>query len=264
MKMLQRKITARFGRLQEVAARLRSYLESVSRQSSETEVSAFVTQIAGTNIDERVQDLTPVSQNYLVSMGKGSGTGSHGSQAVRAAAPAKKSGALIGALVGAALLGLVGGGAAILRPWEHKAAGPETALVADPVGPKPTPADPTPDPRPKPDKPAPTPDPEPQTVLVLGSEPAGAKVYNGERLLGLTPLRVSTLSPETDYQLVLEKPGYEPGIVPLRLEKGATKELSVPLAKKVVRADPGPPRASGSPARRAPVRRTPPRTRTAT
>ncbi|HEY3446154.1 MAG TPA: protein kinase [Myxococcales bacterium] len=230
MRMLSRKITARFGRLQDVAAQLRSYLESVSRQSSETEVSAFVTKIAGSGIDERVQDLTPVSQNYLVSM-KGSGTGSHGSSAVKAA-PARKSGALVGALVGVALLGLVGGGAAILRPWEQKV-DPAAVPVADPnpVKPvKPKLPDPEPDPIPKPDK-NPQPDPDP-TVLVLSSDPAGAKVYSGERLLGLTPLRISTLSPETDYQLVVEKPGYEPGIVPVRLEKGATKELAVPLAKK--------------------------------
>lgn len=240
MKMLQRKINARFGRLQEVAQHLRSYLESVSRQSSETEVSAFVTKIAGSGIDERVQDLTPVSQNYLVSMGKSSGTGSRSgsSSAVRVAGERKKSGALVGALAGVLLLGVLGGGVAVLRPWEGKTEAPDEPVAERPLKPKQPPVEPAADPTPKPpDKP---PEPEVQTVLVLSSDPAGAKVSEGGRLLGLTPVRIRTLEPETEYQLVLEKTGYESGVVPIKLERGATKELTVPLAKKAAAVTPRP------------------------
>jgi len=225
MRMLQRDIDGRFSRLQEVAQKLRGYLDSVSHQSSETEVAAFVQKVAGSGIDERVQDLTPVSQNYLAAM-KGAGTGSRGSQAE----PPKKRGLLVGALAGLTALGLLGAGVAIVRPWGQQVVSHPGPAV-DPARPHPPPV--SPDPTPPPDKP-PTPelDPEP-TVLVLTSEPSGAKVYSGERLLGLTPLRISTLSPNTDYQLVLEKPGFEPVIVPLRLREGATKEVAVPLARKV-------------------------------
>lgn len=239
MKMLQRKINARFGRLQEVAQHLRSYLESVSRQSSETEVSAFVTKIAGSGIDERVQDLTPVSQNYLVSMGKSSGTGSRsGSSSAVKVAARKKSGALVGALAGVLLLGVLGGAVAVLRPWEGKTEPPDEPVAERPLKPKPPPVEPAADPTPKP--PDKQPEPELQTVLVLSSDPAGAKVSEGGRLLGLTPVRIRTLEPETEYQLVLEKAGYESGVVPIKLEKGATKELTVPLAKKAAAVTPRP------------------------
>jgi hypothetical protein len=90
---------------------------------------------------------------------------------------------------------------------------------------------PAPIPTPAPDPPPPT--PEPDTILKLTSEPTEAKVYLGGRFIGQTPMQISTLAPDSDQQLVVEKDGYEDSLLKVRLEKGKTDEKTVTLKKKV-------------------------------
>ena len=233
MRMLERKKEDRYLRLSEVADALRSYMDSTSRRSHEGEVAKFVQSVAGANIDERVSDLTPASKNFL-----GGLQDSSGSRSAHARQAARQSSWLPWAL-GGAVAALAATAAVLLwQPWS-----PPVAVTRPPDKVVDTPKAPVePPPKANPNaNPVTPPVPDPSTVLVLTSDPAGAKVYSGERLLGMTPLRVSTLDPGSDYQLVVEKAGFEPSIVPLRLVKGETKELAVPLSKKAIhRPGPGP------------------------
>jgi len=60
MKMLERDINRRYPSLGDVAARLKEYLDRSSVQSGEVSVAAFVQQILGKELDERIADLTPM------------------------------------------------------------------------------------------------------------------------------------------------------------------------------------------------------------
>jgi serine/threonine protein kinase len=60
MRMLERDINRRFASLGDVAARLKEYLDRSSVQSGEVGVAAFVQQILGKELDERIADLTPM------------------------------------------------------------------------------------------------------------------------------------------------------------------------------------------------------------
>ncbi|MBI5548306.1 MAG: serine/threonine protein kinase [Deltaproteobacteria bacterium] len=230
MRMLQRPMKARYPRLSEVAEALRTYLESVSRLSTEAEVAKFVLQVAGSGIEERTSNLTPASENYLISL-RSPGSESRSSADIPIALPARSRRRRRQLLaVGLSMGLLVGVGALLLlRPWEPP---PELSISPDPGPPS------RPEPIPEPPRHDPVPAAEPATVLRLTSEPSEARVYSGERLLGQTPLRISTLSPATDHQLVVEKPGFEPSIVQLRLEDGEIKDLAVTLTRKVKRPAP--------------------------
>jgi serine/threonine-protein kinase len=60
MRMLERDINRRFASLGDVAARLKEYLDRSSVQSGEVGVAAFVQQILGKELDDRIADLTPM------------------------------------------------------------------------------------------------------------------------------------------------------------------------------------------------------------
>ena len=60
MRMLERDINRRFATLGDVAARLKEYLDRSSVQSGEVGVAAFVQQILGKELDDRIADLTPM------------------------------------------------------------------------------------------------------------------------------------------------------------------------------------------------------------
>lgn len=69
-------------------------------------------------------------------------------------------------------------------------------------------------------------------LLQITSTPDGAMVYSDGRLVGQTPLRLSALVAETDYQLVVEKAGHQPAILRVRLQQGEDKQLTVTLKKR--------------------------------
>ncbi len=244
VRMLDRDRAGRFRRLQEVADALRGYLDSVSSDSKQARVAEFVQGIAGDRIKERVTDLTPSRpENFLIPLQQAGAIGADtrgGATRPERRKPAAKANPWALMAGGAAAVIVIAGGVGFMLSQKQPAPPPPAPVVVAP--PVPTPVEqPAPKPEPKPVEPA----PEPPTVLQLDSDPSEAKVYSGERLVGQTPLRLSTLSPDTDYQLVVDKTGFEPSIVKVRLEKGATQELSVPLQKKKTRRPgPGPSQAA--------------------
>ena len=222
MRMLERDRTKRFDRLRDVVDALHVYLDSVSQTSSQGAVADFMQRVAGAHIRERVADLTPSKPGNFVLKLKA--PEADGPQTVTSGAVRK--GRLPWLLAaGGPVIAIVGVALALWQPW--KAPPPPPAGLASPPPGK---VDVKP-----PEKVETTPPPAPATVLQLVSAPDGATVFLGDRVLGLTPLRLSTLEPDTDYQLVIDKPGFETSIVRLRLERGQTKDLSVTLKRKVAR-----------------------------
>ena len=66
-----------------------------------------------------------------------------------------------------------------------------------------------------------------QEVTIL-SLPVGARVYRGNVLLGLTPMRATFARRESRLVLTFEKDGYQPASV--RVERGKTSWLAADLA----------------------------------
>lgn len=223
MRMLRRDRNNRFARLHDVADALQSCLDSVSQQSSESAVAAFVQKVAGEKIRERVADLTPSKpENFVLQLKKpkedapGTVVGSGHRPA------ASKAPLYAGVGVAVVAMGVLLG---VLQPWRSPPPPPPPAVE--------TPSPPKPEVPVEPPKPVPTPAPEPApTVLEIKSDPSEASVYLDSRLAGVTPLRLSTLQPDVEYQLVMEKAGFETALIRVKLEKGATKELSQTLRKK--------------------------------
>ena len=60
LRMLERDLDRRFRSLAEVAAELKAYLDRSSIANGESSVAAFVQQILGDDIDDKVRDLTPM------------------------------------------------------------------------------------------------------------------------------------------------------------------------------------------------------------
>ncbi|MCC7075215.1 MAG: protein kinase [Deltaproteobacteria bacterium] len=60
LRMLEREIDRRFKSLADVAAELKAYLDRSAIANGETSVAAFVQQILGDDIDDKVRDLTPM------------------------------------------------------------------------------------------------------------------------------------------------------------------------------------------------------------
>ncbi len=60
LRMLERDPARRYNNVGDVAARLKEYLDRTSLQSGEVSVAAFVQQILGKELDERIRDLTPM------------------------------------------------------------------------------------------------------------------------------------------------------------------------------------------------------------
>ncbi|HEY3450623.1 MAG TPA: serine/threonine-protein kinase [Myxococcales bacterium] len=236
MRMLERKREDRYESLQEVADDLRVYMDAASAEATPAAVAAFVQQAAG----ERIRSKTPAAASkprgdFLFALTpKGTSLQPKGSPAPAEPEPAEppsSSGKRVGLLLGAAVALLAAGGVAVWGPWRAAAPLEDEADAAAAVAPDAARRRPGPDAAaPGPDAAPPTP-PEPPTAALISSEPSGARVYLSNRLIGETPLRLDTLPPDTEQQLVVEKDGFAQEIARVKLVRGETTEVNVKLRK---------------------------------
>jgi hypothetical protein len=71
-----------------------------------------------------------------------------------------------------------------------------------------------------------------QARVFLESAPPGASVREGQKLLGTTPVWLSSLEPGLTHTLRLELEGYEPREIEVRCQAGEARELSVALVAR--------------------------------
>ncbi len=254
MRMLARKREDRYESLAEVADELRAYMDTVSAEAAPAAVAAFVQQAAG----QRIRSKTPAAasrprSDFLFPLAPKTGASRPGAAPAQPAAAeeeaeeaeqdpeekASSAGKKIGLALGAAVALLAAAGLAVFGPWKAPIAG-EDAAVAAAARPEPPDAAARP---PGPDAAAPGPDaaaPEPPATALVSSEPSRARVYLADRLIGETPLRIDTLPPDTEHQLVLEKEGFAQAIARVKPVRGETTRVTVKLRKGAAKPRPRP------------------------
>jgi serine/threonine-protein kinase len=295
-RMLDRDVEARFASCGDVAAALRDYLETVSRQVGAPQVAECVQKIAGQELDARVKNISPTQPNFLISLKPGTGersavaTPSTGGS-FTGVAPRRSRAVLAGVFVLAAVL--AGGGVlAAIRAARGGATGGQDAstvaaralspsvqvrtsgdqLLVDvslPVG-----ASITVDGKAWPDR-VPTTlkglapgvhalvleldglraeqtvtveAPAKPPLVVVKSDPPGAAVWLGNRPLGSTPLEVTTLAPDTEYDLQLSLRGYVTEVVKVKAGAGERVDRTVDLKRVAPSKGKGPSAPQPAPA----------------
>lgn len=237
MRMLERDPTKRYPSCEHVATELKLFLDSHSQASSIDQVAHFVTESTGNLLEERKRNLTPMTQSNFLFQLSGATGAAEPSVAPEASAPETVPGSpwgkaiAVGALAAMVLAGVGYWGMASMDDGPTL---PPAALLNVPLPPAKGPPV---------DAGAEAVEPPKRTLARLRSEPSGASVWVGGRLVGETPIELDMLAPDVEQEVSLIKRGFRDEVVQLTLTAGQTVERDVRLrpAPRVARPKPSPP-----------------------
>lgn len=235
LRMLQRTPSARFPRCLEVAKALGPWLGEYLGPAGTQAVGELVEHTLGPRIRERTANPPAPSargkeaENFLISFDRPTELASN-----REASRKVKKTRLTAAVILLLSLGVGLAAAIALEARESEVvrlALPDAAVKAveaEPVAAEPVPVDPRPA----------------ASVVRIRSVPPGARVYEGTKPLGETPLEVK-LAPGVIHALVLRRPGFAELSTEVELKVGESKSLEIALApleapRAVTSARPGP------------------------
>jgi eukaryotic-like serine/threonine-protein kinase len=210
-RMLERDREQRYSSLAEAAQDLKRFLEAGGMKSAQENTSELVRDLLGEEISAKTVDLTPSGANNFVINLSQSQPPSTSPTAAANAALLRRSSARLGVGAGALFaLALAGGTAAfLLSPAPEPLAPEPLSLPAPPMGGAPEAA-------------VPTPPPVSPPRYMLETQPPGATVKEGARVLGLTPLDTDALAPDEEHQLVIDLDGYKEERRSVKLRPGET------------------------------------------
>ena len=232
MRILQRDPELRYPDCNAVANDLNKYLDTCTREVGENTVAEYVKSRMGQELEERTSNLTPTTgTNFLIQLSN--------NQEVSVTQPKIDASPQLFQAQGhpgqkfalAAALGAIPVALLVVLAWWLMAPPERPALPASPAITTPVEAQevqaaanqivpPTPEPKPAP------------TLLHLESEPSGASVWVGGRLLGATPIDIDALPASEEQELLLTKRGYREHKLPVTLSAGERQEKRVALSKR--------------------------------
>jgi hypothetical protein len=204
LRMLARNPAHRYSRCGEAAADLKRFMDASSHKVGEMQVSNFVKGLLGDVLEERVKDLTPAKDNFVISLTQGGGkpdpghSPPTGTQFLQLVKKRNMRAGVVGA-VAAVVLALFVGLFFLLAPPPA-----ESGTTPGAVGLKASPAK----------KKGP-----PGTSIEV-KKPVGATVFvDGKKWAEPVPTVVTGLTPGT-HEVRLEMPGREPLTRKVTLKKG--------------------------------------------
>ncbi|MFC1612082.1 protein kinase [Myxococcota bacterium] len=220
MRMTQPDPDARYASCAAVAEQLERFLSQQDAAPGVADLAEIVSKLAGDAIEERIQDLTPQHEPFLITLkpaidpnavtGVTTGRQPEPTSEDQQPAPKRRRGwmwALLGLVVTVAA-------AAVAAPFvQDELRRDRLDAIQGDLRPHP-------------------PDAVEPAVLELTSTPEGALVQEGRTLLGKTPVRIEILEPDRDHRLKVRRQGYESVEVPIRLGAGESRELHLRLEKR--------------------------------
>lgn len=237
MRMLQRDPTLRYPSCEAVARELQKYLDACTTEVGENTVAEYVKRRMGQELEERTRNLTPsTGTNFLIQLGGATEISVtqpdiDGQLLLPSPRPGAENKWLLAAALGLLPVLLLCGVAWWLMSNPETATPHAVPMATTTAGTSATAAG-TAQLENSTTIPPLVGEPAKPTLLRLESEPTGASVWVGGRLLGTTPIESDALPADEKQELLLTKTGYREAKVAVTLASGQRAEKRIVLEKR--------------------------------